>query len=286
MARDRSKLPLTLSNPRWISSFRIHQRMVPAYRKGRAFVAGDAAHIHSPVGGQGMNTGMQDAMNLAWKLALVMRGAGQPAILDTYDAERRPIAAALLENTGLATRVVTLRSHVAREIRNKLIPIITSLDVVQRRIAQTASQIGLHYRRSAIVLEERLPIGSATVVRDRSSEDPSLADWLDFGGAPRAGDRAPDCVYDEHAQDGRLFALLHRTKHTLLLFDGAAATAEGYANLSSIAARVREAHGANVDVKVIVPRPAKPKELGSESAVVLDAGGTLHRRYGAGSECL
>jgi 2-polyprenyl-6-methoxyphenol hydroxylase-like FAD-dependent oxidoreductase len=80
------------TNPIWLSSFRINERKVANYRAGRVFLAGDAAHVHSPAGGQGMNTGMQDACNLAWKLALVVRGIGSESLLDSYSAERSPIA--------------------------------------------------------------------------------------------------------------------------------------------------------------------------------------------------
>ena len=88
----------------WTSSFRIHRRLADTYRAGRVFLAGDAAHIHSPFGGQGMNTGLGDAENLAWKLALVETGRAGEALLDTYEAERRPIATEVLGNTSSMTR--------------------------------------------------------------------------------------------------------------------------------------------------------------------------------------
>ena len=96
-----------LSEPVWVSSFRIHRRVVDRFRSGNCLVAGDAAHIHSPAGGQGMNTGIQEACNLAWKLGLVHAGvARDPAgLLDSYGAERRPIALDVLRGTDLATRL-------------------------------------------------------------------------------------------------------------------------------------------------------------------------------------
>ncbi|MFJ2740791.1 FAD-dependent oxidoreductase [Streptomyces sp. NPDC087440] len=90
----------TVEDPSWTSRFTIQQRAVPAMHVGRCFVSGDAAHVHSPASGQGLNTGIQDAYNLAWKLAMVVRGQADPALLDTYDAERVPIGAALLASTG------------------------------------------------------------------------------------------------------------------------------------------------------------------------------------------
>ena len=91
--------PPVLSDMRWSSIFRISMRLAAHYRQGRCFIAGDAAHIHPPTGGQGMNTGIQDAYNLAWKLALVMRGGADPALLDSYEAERRPVGQETIERT-------------------------------------------------------------------------------------------------------------------------------------------------------------------------------------------
>src|SRR5262249_27246310 len=93
-----------VSDPAWTVAFRIHCRRTDHYRKGRAFIAGDAAHIHSPAGGQGMNTGIQDAYNLAWKLALVHRGKAPDSLLDSYEAERQAVAKALLASTDALTR--------------------------------------------------------------------------------------------------------------------------------------------------------------------------------------
>ncbi len=98
--------PPVLSDMRWSSIFRISMRLAARYRIGRCFIAGDAAHIHPPTGGQGMNTGIQDAYNLAWKLALVMRGGADPALLDSYEAERRPVGQETIERTLAGERAV------------------------------------------------------------------------------------------------------------------------------------------------------------------------------------
>jgi 2-polyprenyl-6-methoxyphenol hydroxylase-like FAD-dependent oxidoreductase len=266
----------------WIAPFRLHRRIVPRYREGRVFLAGDAAHIHSPVGGQGMNTGVQDAYNLAWKLALVVLGAAREALLGSYDAERRPIAAATLQGTDLAMKVVTLRNPVAREARNRLAALLSSLDVVQKRLLAQTSEIAVGYRGSPIVDERRSSVARATVGK-RVGEQPTLADWVGFGGAPHPGDRAPDVAIDDETT---LLSLLRHPRSTLLLFDGAAPTPEGYANLAEIARRTQERWGAHVDSWIIVPRRARPRELEGTLRVVLDTKGALHRRYGAGSECL
>jgi hypothetical protein len=279
---ERGGPPATVTDAGWVTGFRIHRRIVPRYREGRVFLAGDAAHIHSPLGGQGMNTGMQDAYNLAWKLALVVEGAAREPLLDSYDAERRPVAAATLGGTDLATRILTLHNPVAREVRNRVGALLAGLDVVQRRMLAEASEIAVGYRSSPIVDEHRASVARATVGK-RVGEQPTLADWVGFAGAPHPGDRAPDVVLDDAMC---ALALFRHTGSTLLLFDGAAPTPEGYANLAGIARQVRERWGARVDPWIIVPRRSRPAELADVERVLLDPNGAMHRRYGAGSECL
>lgn len=101
--------------PAWVSVFTIQQRAAPVMQSARCFLAGDAAHVHSPASGQGLNTGVQDAFNLAWKLAAVIRGQAGPGLLDTYSAERVPVAKALLSSTRTATQLVELRNPVVDE---------------------------------------------------------------------------------------------------------------------------------------------------------------------------
>jgi 2-polyprenyl-6-methoxyphenol hydroxylase-like FAD-dependent oxidoreductase len=122
--------PIRLTNAPWLSLYRVNIRMVDRYRAGRVFLAGDAAHVHSPAGGQGMNTGIQDAWNLGWKLALVLNGAN-PALLDTYEEERLPVAAGVLGiSTRLAKQFVSSGNRFARS-------------------AETL-QLGIHYRGSSL----------------------------------------------------------------------------------------------------------------------------------------
>jgi 2-polyprenyl-6-methoxyphenol hydroxylase-like FAD-dependent oxidoreductase len=282
LLRERGAPEADVHDAGWVAPFRIHRRIVPRYRVGRVFVAGDAAHIHSPIGGQGMNTGMQDAYNLGWKLALVIAGAGRDALLDSYDAERRPVAASTLVGTDLAMKMVTLRHPVARETRNLLAGLLSSLEVVQKRLLATASEIAVGYRGSPIVDEQRSSVARATVDR-RVGEQPTLADWMSFGAGPHPGDRAPDVSIEDTRT---LFSLLRHNGSTLLLFDGAAPTPAGYANLVDIARRASQRWSAHVVPWIVVPRRARPPELADAEHVLLDPRGALHRRYGAGSECL
>jgi 2-polyprenyl-6-methoxyphenol hydroxylase-like FAD-dependent oxidoreductase len=274
---------IRISKPSWISHFRIQSRIVPRYRSGRAFLAGDAAHIHSPAGGQGMNTGIQDAFNLAWKLGLILRGRAAEAVLDSYQAERRPIAAVTVRGTEFATRVVTLRGPVSQEIRNRLATFITGLEVVQARAMRTVSGLANNYRRSPIVREHRVSVLAANVAADRSTEAPSIGDWLDFGSAPHAGDRAPDV---EYLPGNRLFERCRGTAHQLFLFDGGAPTPAGYAGFRAIVEAIDRAYRGLVESWIVIPGRAMPEALAGLERVIFDEKKLLHARFGAGAECL
>ncbi|HVY17293.1 MAG TPA: FAD-dependent monooxygenase [Rhodopila sp.] len=148
---DRRGAPgMVAFNPIWLSGFRINERKVAAYRYGHAFLAGDAAHIHSPAGGQGMNTGMQDAFNLAWKLALVERGACGGAILDSYSPERSKVADAVLAMAGRMTEVGTLHNPIAQRLRNLAGHLMLGLSVVRDAMAQTMSEVTIGYPDSPL----------------------------------------------------------------------------------------------------------------------------------------
>ncbi|MGH3872707.1 MAG: FAD-dependent monooxygenase [Pseudonocardiaceae bacterium] len=132
----------------WTSTFRFHRRLADTYRQGRVLLAGDAAHIHSPFGGQGLNTGIGDAENLAYKLALVTEGRAGAVLLDSYQAERRPVAAEVLASTSSMTRLVLGDTAVARLVRDRVFVPLLNRPWVQRRIWERASQLTLSYRAS------------------------------------------------------------------------------------------------------------------------------------------
>ncbi len=134
------------SDPVWLAGFVINERKVADYRAGRVFLAGDAAHIHSPAGGQGMNTGMQDACNLAWKLALVCRGvtAHEP-LLDSYSAERSEIGRKVLRDAGRLTAMATLKGGVLQALRNHAASLALGLAPVRRVITNAMAELSIGY---------------------------------------------------------------------------------------------------------------------------------------------
>lgn len=193
----RCPFPLELTDAHWTSRFHVSHRMVKTFRKGNVFLAGDAAHIHSPAGGQGMNTGIQDAFNLGWKLAAVIKGQLHPDLLDTYAAERIPVARNVLNLTDRITRLALLRGPWIERARELLLPLMGVLPVRQSA-ALRLSELEVNYRR-------------------RFGVNPITRPKVD------AGDRAPDAELFVPAggQARRLFELFrHEEQYALLGFSG------------------------------------------------------------------
>jgi len=142
---------LKLSDPIWLSAFRINERKVKDYRSGRVFVAGDAAHVHSPAGGQGMNTGMQDAVNLAWKLALASRSTQVPEpLLASYSAERSAVGEQILKQAGRLTAIGVMHNHTAQMLRNFAGGLLLGLSPVRRAMADALTEITIGYPHSPL----------------------------------------------------------------------------------------------------------------------------------------
>jgi 2-polyprenyl-6-methoxyphenol hydroxylase-like FAD-dependent oxidoreductase len=146
---------VTITAPHWVTCFEIHHGQVSEYRWGRVFLAGDAAHIHSPAGGQGMNTGMQDAFNLCWKLAMVIKGDGGDTLLDSYHAERHPIGKQVIDFTSTLTKVGTLKG-LARVARNAAIRIIGHIPPAVRFMASNITETNIAYQASPALLAATL----------------------------------------------------------------------------------------------------------------------------------
>lgn len=157
------QMKMSVRKVNWFSSYHVHHRVTEHFRKSRAFLAGDAAHIHSPVGGQGMNTGIGDAINLAWKLAAVVAGSAPETLLDSYEAERIGFAHQLVASTDRAFTFVTSEGHFAAFVRTYIAPIAIAtafkFETVRKFAFRTVSQTAINYRGS------RLSRGSAGRVR-------------------------------------------------------------------------------------------------------------------------
>jgi 2-polyprenyl-6-methoxyphenol hydroxylase-like FAD-dependent oxidoreductase len=276
LLRENGWAEAEVSDPTWTSAFKIHRRVVDRFRDGRCFLAGDAAHIHSPAGGQGMNTGIQDAYNLGWKLGLVVKGASPESLLDSYSPERRPVVADVAQGSDLLTRVVTLRNPVAKSVRNHLMGLLGEFDFVARRVSKDLSELGVGYHGSPIVREDRGD-GHAS----------SLGDRLDFRAGPHPGDRVPDAHLEPPPdRDGplRLFEVLQGTKHVLLLFEGSHGEEE--AGRFEGVIRVASEHADEVNTFFVARGDVTPPWIAWEGPTLFDHLGELHRRFGARGPCL
>jgi 2-polyprenyl-6-methoxyphenol hydroxylase-like FAD-dependent oxidoreductase len=192
-------LKLTVGQVNWFSTYHVHHRVATRFREGRAFLLGDAAHVHSPVGGQGMNTGIGDAVNLAWKLAAVLHGDADDSLLATYEPERIAFARRLVATTDRVFTLVTRQSAVARFVRTRLVPRIVPplfrLAAVRRFLFHTVSQIGVNYRHSALSVGaagavhggDRLPWVETEAGGDNFAPLDSLAWQVHVYGQPRGG---------------------------------------------------------------------------------------------------
>jgi 2-polyprenyl-6-methoxyphenol hydroxylase-like FAD-dependent oxidoreductase len=182
MVERTGRCDIKIDNPSWISEFRIQCRIVDRYRDGRVFVAGDAAHVHSPTGGQGIVTGIQDATNLAWKIARVLHGAPQQ-LLNTYEEERKPKAAEVLKETDRTTRVLLPPGRFMRFFRDFVVLPIMRSSWVQKKFFAKLAQLHVNYRGCSL-----------------SQHDDTSRTLL------KAGDRAPDVAF-QHSRSGELKTL-------------------------------------------------------------------------------
>ncbi|HYV98713.1 MAG TPA: FAD-dependent monooxygenase, partial [Gemmatimonadaceae bacterium] len=149
-AIDRLKVRVRRVN--WFSTYHVHHRVAPRFSKGRAFLLGDAAHIHSPVGGQGMNTGIGDAVNLAWKLAAVLNGDAPHSLLKTYEGERIPFARRLVATTDRLFTFVTKSGRLARQVRTRVFPraavLAFHVPAIRRYLFRVLSELSINYEKS------------------------------------------------------------------------------------------------------------------------------------------
>jgi 2-polyprenyl-6-methoxyphenol hydroxylase-like FAD-dependent oxidoreductase len=213
----------------WASLFRFHSRIADRFSSGNVFLVGDAAHIYNPAGGQGLNLGVGSAMNLAWKLALVARGEAKPDLLQSYEAERHPVAQKIMRNTDRGFKLETASNPVAMWMRmhlaTKLIGPLTRLSQVRRIVFRMMSQTWINYRGSPVVATMRV------------------------AGDLRPGDRAPHAPLAATTSGGILDVTHHNGYH-LLVFEGLSPTG-GLGDLGAIGATVSARYLSPVCVHII-----------------------------------
>ncbi|MGY1778258.1 FAD-dependent monooxygenase [Geodermatophilus sp. SYSU D00804] len=210
LADRRMEGRVAVHRARWLTFFEVHHGQVPRYRHGRVLLAGDAAHVHSPAGGQGMNTGMQDAAGLAWRLALVARGRAGAALLDSYDAERRPVGAAVIRETTALTAAGTLTGAPAA-VRNAVLSAAGRVPRLRSAAAARLAELTVAYPGSPVVGSAGRAVARAARP-GRHAPDP--AGLLDADGSPvRIGDllRRPGHLLLVRTGDAGVLAALRGT---------------------------------------------------------------------------
>lgn len=204
-----SHIPVRLRDMTWSSRFRINSRMLHTLRERRIFFGGDAAHVHSPAGGQGMNTGIQDMIDLSWKLAMVWQGKATPELLNTYEEERLPIIRSIVSRTEAATDALNSDSPIVHQLIAHIAPVLLNTHFVQQLSTGLISEVAANYRAS------------------------SLSQTHHARGDLRAGDRVPsmdvlvwnlDASSDTRSREAHLYELLDPSRFTLLVAGGESTT--------------------------------------------------------------
>jgi 2-polyprenyl-6-methoxyphenol hydroxylase-like FAD-dependent oxidoreductase len=185
---------LILSRPTWLSPFKINERVSSHYHIGRVVLLGDAAHVHSPAGGQGMNTGMQDAINLAWKLAEIAKGGREDILLASYALERRHVGKEVVERAARMTHMIMMKNRLLVKLRNFVFPRLVRLPKILKALTETMAEISIFYKQSPLVIAPK-----------------------DHPGYP--GTRLLEGLIDGHS----LYAQCQQSLHTLLVFGASVA---------------------------------------------------------------
>lgn len=245
---ERSYGMVSVININWVSPFRIHSCVVEKMRYGTIFLAGDAAHIHSPAGGQGMNTGMQDVYNLAWKLALVIQKKAKSSLLESYHAERHPVIKDIVKETKLSTKMIVLKNPLLINLRNLLFKFLLNHKKFAIKFLTRMTQLSIFYNKSPII-----------------NYDSTMSDI-----SPQPGERAPDVQLNN---DIRIANLLRGTKHHVLLFTGLTPTDEEVSQLKTVITKLTKTYSDLIKISVI----ATEEMTGTNC--ILDVDAIAHERY-------
>lgn len=257
----RTPLNSKLRELQWSSSFVATEGLAAQFRQGRILLAGDAAHSHSPVGGQGMNTGMQDAYNLGWKMALVASGRCDPALLDSYQAERRPVAVAVVNATSTATRVATGSGLVARRSRRHALRFFSQFNSLQEKFSNAIGDHLVNYRNSTLVSENWF--------------NANVAPWSDADDTgPAAGEVVRDGYVETRLGPVALRRVYRGDGHHLMLFAADESDPDTLIGWQRQAEAAMAGHG-QVHLITRCHLPSAPTE-----GVFADVHGDAHNRYG------
>lgn len=265
---------ITINNVGWLSVFDIQYRCIQSFRHGNTFFLGDASHIHSPVGGQGMNLGIQDAANLSWKLALVLQNYGRKEILDSFNWERRPIAQRVLRGTEVATNIIGMKFILFRWLRNVILRLMAKFKSFNAKIVGRVSQLKHSYRESPLSYNYQVPF---------------IKGWYNFRSAPVAGDRMPDVGSLRLKNDETSYylnSILKEPTHHLLIFPGQNFTDEIPESYYQFVSNLKYYYGTLIIPHLVVPFGQFPFPHSWKHSVIYDPEQRMHIKFGAFAPCL
>lgn len=266
---ERAPFPLTINTIVWQSHFHVSFMRAKKMVKDRVILAGDASHVHSPVLGQGMNTGLQDAYNLAWKLGLAYKNEAHKELIDSYGEEREKIAKELLDMTEAATKIVTASSSASKFFRKALFSLALSNDIIREHAARRVAQLSLNYRGSSICCED--------MWRGLSSKH-----WR-FNFSPTPGDRAPNGNIElkNRPQVRSLYQYMTGYTHTILLFamNGKDCSEEEQTEFVKIYNAIHEKFQNTFHCAVVVDSDSHPVLDNWQGDVLIDPELSLHAAY-------
>jgi 2-polyprenyl-6-methoxyphenol hydroxylase-like FAD-dependent oxidoreductase len=280
----RTTFKMKLSDLTWSSVFSSKHFVASQHRQGRVFIAGDAAHIHSPVGGQGLNSGIQDAYNLVWKLALTQHGQALPALLDSYAVERHTTAQNLISTVGTATKIVTLRDPLTQTLRNWLAGILLDTKMIRNRMGRGVAMLDIEYKDSPAIAQDLLPESMANHVLGRFKQIFKY-NGHGFSQGPSAGMRAPNVLMpaDGAAPSASLFDLYRGTHYTLMIFSGVTGS-PAPDTLLEIGAAIQTQYKTPIQPYIVT---VEPPSIGQDNRhMIVDTDKSIHEAYSAWQPCL
>jgi 2-polyprenyl-6-methoxyphenol hydroxylase-like FAD-dependent oxidoreductase len=252
-----SGMEVSLSEPVWLARYRTSHRYANKFSEGRAFVAGDSGHVHVPIGGQGMNTGIQDAFNLGWKLAGVIKGEFQPSLLESYNEERHPVAENLIKGTDFAYKGILHPSEIKQRAVRLFGPFVMKTDIAQNFMRNTLEELTVSYPNSALT--------------------------LDHGGShgPKPGERCLDAHVVQHSDKRtiRLSDLSRTAEWTLLLFTGTHEKLQTE-EFSEFIEQFHKHSSGFIETHIIVANQRAAQEYATGTSVLLDALHEAHTKFG------
>jgi 2-polyprenyl-6-methoxyphenol hydroxylase-like FAD-dependent oxidoreductase len=249
LVQERGHGAYYVTNVSWISPFWIHGKIAEQMRQQSIFLMGDAAHIHSPLGGQGMNTGLQDAYNLAWKLALIIKGKAKSILLDSYQAERHPVVREIVNQTEKFTKMALFDKSFLTNLRKISHQILQGEEEFIKETCAMISQVGIRYQDSPVINYEEC-------IKSIS---------------PRQGDRAPDVVID---QSTRLYDYLRNPFHNILLFTGSSEKNLVLSHIKQLQEWLNQLHPDLIKTHVVTN-----EKLNDIDNIIYDPDDVIHKCY-------